>query len=169
MTAVVDQSTRGWWVIIVSFFAAMIFAVVTLPDLLPLEFGFLRPDWVLLVLIYWVIALPQRVGVLTGWVLGLMMDILLGTLMGQHAFVFMVIAYFAENLYQRLRMFAVWQQSLVVLVLVGIAQLLSFWIESLVGPKDWSLWMLLPAVMSALVWPWMFLLLRFLRRFFGVT
>ncbi|MFT5014250.1 MAG: rod shape-determining protein MreD [Patiriisocius sp.] len=169
MTAVVDQSARGWWIIIVSFFVAMIFAVITLPNLSPLEFGFLRPDWVLLVLIYWVIALPQRVGILTGWVLGLMMDILLGTLLGQHAVVFMVIAYVAANLYQRLRMFAVWQQSLVVLVLVGIAQLLSFWIESLVGPNDWSLWMLMPAVMSALVWPWMFLLLRFLRRFFGVT
>ncbi|MFT5927143.1 MAG: rod shape-determining protein MreD, partial [Candidatus Azotimanducaceae bacterium] len=59
MTAVVDQSARGWWIIIVSFFVAMIFAVITLPNLSPLEFGFLRPDWVLLVLIYWVIALPQ--------------------------------------------------------------------------------------------------------------
>tara|TARA_R110002072_G_scaffold2252_4_gene18639 strand:- start:7016 stop:7516 length:501 start_codon:yes stop_codon:yes gene_type:complete len=164
-----DQFARGWWVIVVSFFVAMILAVMTLPGLLPWEFGFLRPDWVLLVLIYWVIALPQRVGILTGWLLGLMVDVLLGTLLGQHAFVFMVVAYVSSNLYQRLRMFAVWQQSLVVFALVGIAQLMNFWIENLVGPKDWSLWMLLPAVMSALVWPWMFLLLRFLRRFFGVT
>jgi len=166
---VADQSARGWWVILVSFFVAMILAVIAVPGLLPWEFGFLRPDWVLLVLIYWVIALPQRVGILTGWLLGLMMDVLLGTLLGQHAMVFMVVVYVAANLYQRLRMFAVWQQSLVVFALVGLAQLMSYWIESLVGEIDWSLWLLLPAVMSALVWPWMFLLLRFMRRFFGVT
>ncbi|MFT7141291.1 MAG: rod shape-determining protein MreD, partial [Sulfitobacter sp.] len=53
--------------------------------------------------------------------------------------------------------------------LVGLAQLMNYWIESLIGKNDWSLWLLLPAVMSALVWPSMFLLLRFMRRFFGVT
>jgi rod shape-determining protein MreD len=166
---VVEQSARGWWVILVSFFLAMILSILALPGLLPWEFGFLRPDWMLLVLIYWVIALPHRVGLLTAWILGLLTDVLLGTLLGQHAVVFMIIAYVASNLYQRLRMFAVWQQSLVVFALVGLAQMINYWIEGLVGPKDWSLWLLLPALMSSLVWPWMFLLLRFLRRFFGVT
>ena len=141
-----DQSLRGWWVILVSFFLAMVLSILSLPGLGSWEFGFLRPDWILLVLIYWVIALPHRVGLLTAWVLGLLADVLLGTLLGQHAIVFMVVAYVASNLYQRLRMFAVWQQSLVVFALVGLAQLIG-----------------------ALVWPWMFLLLRFMRRFFGVT
>ncbi len=147
----------------------MILSIISTPGLLPWEFGYLRPEWVPLVLIYWVIALPQRVGLLSGWTLGLLMDVLLGTLLGQHALIYMIVAYVAANLYQRLRMFAVWQQSLVVFALIGLAQLIGYWIESIKGTNEWSFWLLLPAVMSALVWPWMFLLLRFARRFFGVT
>lgn len=165
----VEQSGRGYWVIIVSFFLAMILALVTVPNNLPWEFGFLRPDWVLLVLIYWVIALPHRVGTFTAWVLGLVMDVLLGSLFGQHALVYLIVAYMAANLYQRLRMFAVWQQSLVVFALIGLAHLMMYWTERLIGEREWSWWLLLPAVMSAFVWPWMFLLLRAMRRFFGVS
>lgn len=165
----VDQGSRGYWVILVSFFAAMILAVVTFPNNLPWEFGFLRPDWVLLVLIYWVIALPHRVGVFTAWVIGLMMDVLLGALLGQHALIFLLVAYIAQNLYQRLRMFAVWQQSMVVFALIGLSHLLGFWLERAIGAKEWSWWLMLPAIMSAFVWPWMFLLLRALRRFFSVA
>lgn len=165
----VEQRARGFWVILVSFFAAMILTLVTVPNDLPWQFGFLRPDWVLLVLIYWVIALPHRVGVLTAWILGLTMDVLLGSLLGQHALIYLLVTYIAENLYQRLRMFAVWQQSMVVFALIGLAHLLSFWLERLVGSRDWSWWLILPAVMSAFIWPWMFLLLRALRRFFAVA
>jgi rod shape-determining protein MreD len=165
----VEQAARGIWVILVSFFLGMILALVNIPNNLPWEFGYLRPDWVLLILIYWIIALPHRVGMLTAWVLGLLMDVLLGSLLGQHALIYLLVAYIAANLYQRLRMFAVWQQSLVVLALIGLAHLTMFWIERLIGMKAWSWWLLLPAVMSAFVWPWMFLLLRALRRFFGVT
>lgn len=165
----VEQAARGWWVILLTFFLAMVLAMVNLPYDLPWEFGFLRPDWILLVLIYWVIALPHRVGMLTAWILGLLVDVLLGSLLGQHALVYLFVAYVAMSLYQRLRMFAVWQQSLVVLALIGLAHLMTYWIERLTGMKDWSWWLLLPAVMSAFVWPWMFLMLRMMRRFFGVT
>lgn len=165
----VEQRGRGFWVILVSFFVAMILSIVSVPNTLPWEFGYLRPDWMLLVLIYWVIALPHRVGAFTAWMLGLVMDVLLGSLLGQHALIFLVVAYLSENLYQRLRMFAVWQQSLVVFALIGVAHLLGFWIQRIVGSNEWSWWLMLPAVMSAFVWPWMFLLLRALRRFFAVA
>ena len=165
----VEQRGRGYWVILLSFFVAMILSLVTIPGPLPWEFGFLRPDWVLLVLVYWVIALPHRVGVVTAWVLGLVMDVLLGTLLGQHALIFILVAYIAENLYQRLRMFAVWQQSLVVFALIGLAHLSGYWIERVIGAKEWSWWLMLPPVVSAFVWPWMFLFLRALRRFFSVA
>ncbi len=165
----VEQGSRGYWVILASFFLAMILSVISIPYNLPWEFGYLRPDWALLVLIYWVIALPHRVGVFTAWMIGLAMDVLLGSLLGQHALIFLTVAYISENLYQRLRMFAVWQQSMVVFALIGLAHLLGFWVERHVGIKAWSWWLMLPAVMSAFVWPWMFLLLRSLRRFFQVS
>ncbi len=164
-----EHSANSIWIIGLSFFVAMVCAVVTAPDFVPWQFSYLRPDWVVLVLVYWIIALPHRVGLLSAWILGLLMDVLHGSLLGQHAIAFLVVAYVASNLYQRLRMFAVWQQSLVVFGIVGVSQLINYWIESMAGAAEWSYWLLLPALMSAFVWPWIFILLRFLRRFFGVS
>ncbi len=147
----------------------MLLSVMALPDFVPSEMGYLRPEWVALVLVYWVIALPHRVGIISAFLLGMLMDVLLGSLLGQHSLAYIVAAYIAANLYQRLRMFAVWQQSLVVFAIVGLCQLINYWVERLAGLSEWSHWLLMPALVSALLWPWVFGLLRFLRRFFRVT
>ncbi|MFT4634032.1 MAG: rod shape-determining protein MreD [Candidatus Pseudothioglobus sp.] len=164
-----SMRSHGTWVIITSFLLAMILSIVTLPDFIPYEVGYLRPHWVALVLIYWVIALPYRVGIGAAWVLGLGLDVLLGSLLGQHALSLLLVAYVATSLYQRLRMFAVWQQSMIVFAIIGLNQLVNFWIESIAGSTQWTMWYLLPAVVSALVWPWVFLFLRYARRLFHVT
>ena len=165
----VEGSGRGGWVIFVTFAVAMLLAVVSLPDSLPRELGHLRPQWIELVLIYWVIALPHRVGIVVAWTIGILMDVLLGSLLGQHGLAFIIVTYISSSLYQRLRMFAVWQQSLIVFAIIGLSLLLNFWIENIVGLVEWSLWYLLPAIVSALLWPWIFLCLRFSRRFFRVA
>ena len=165
----VDEKGSGLWVVAATFTLAMLLAVISLPEFVPWELGYLRPQWVLLVLIYWVIALPHRIGILVAWTAGLLVDILLGSLLGQHGIAFIVVAYIASSLYQRLRMFAVWQQGLIVFATIGLSQLINLWIENIAGLSTWSLWYLLPAFVSALVWPWIFLALRYLRRFFYVT
>ena len=159
----------GLWVIALSFVVAMVLAIVSLPDSVPVELGYLRPQWVVLVLIYWVIALPRRVGILVAWSVGLIVDVLLGSLLGQHGIAFIFVAYIASSLYQRLRMFSLWQQSMIVFAIVGLNQLINFWIESIVGIGDWNMLYLLASVVSALLWPSVFLLLRYLRRQFNVT
>ncbi|MCB1644113.1 MAG: rod shape-determining protein MreD [Pseudomonadales bacterium] len=157
------------WIIVLSFFVALVLQVLPMPDLLPMETGYLRPHWVALVLIYWIIALPHRIGLIIAWLLGLLMDVLLGSLLGQHAIALIIVAYIASSLYQRLRMFAVWQQSLIVFGIIGIDRLVNFWIQSIVGQSEWSSWYLLSPFVSALVWPWIFLVLRYMRRLFNVT
>ena len=169
MIAVADNKTGGLvtiWIIII---AGMVLALVPMPQLVPIELGFLRPDWVAMVLVYWIIALPHRVGILTAWLAGIAMDVLLGSLIGQHALSYVLIAYVALSLYQRLRMFSVWQQATVLFVLLGINQLVGFWIESVAGLADWRFWYLLPALSGAFLWPWVFLMLRSLRRWTGMT
>ncbi len=168
MEAVVD-TTRGAGVIAVSFVVAMMLSVISMPEFVPVELGYLRPEWVVLVLIYWVIALPHRMGVVIAWFIGLMVDVLHGSLLGQHALAFIIVAYIASSLYQRLRMFSVWQQSMIVFGITGLSQLINFWIESIAGLAEWSMWYLFPTVVSALLWPWIFLVLRYLRRQFNVT
>ena len=158
----------GLWVIALTFVVAMVLAILPLPDSVPIELGYLRPQWVVLVLIYWVIALPDRVGILVAWSIGLIVDVLLGSLLGQHGVAFILVAYIASSLYQRLRMFSLWQQSMIVFAIVGLNQLINIWIESIVGIGDWNLWYLLSSVVSALLWPSVFLLLRYCRRQFNV-
>lgn len=156
---------HGGAVIFFTFVAALVLTVVPLPD----DLRILRPDWVLLVLIYWCMALPQRVGVGIGWLLGLFTDVLTGTLLGQHALAYSLVAFLTLKLHQRLRLYPLWQQALSMLVLLALGQLLMLWINGIVGRPihSWLYWM--PSLTGALLWPFVFLLLRGLRRAFRVT
>ena len=110
---------------------AYVLAVLPLPQWL--QWG--RPEWVALTLIYWCIALPQRVGIATGLVLGVGLDVLEGAVLGQNAFALVVVALLSLILYQRLRVYSLWQQAAVVFVLVGINQLICQWVQNLEGAR----------------------------------
>lgn len=72
---------RGGLVILLSFILAFLLTVLPLPDWA----RFYRPQWSTLVLIYWTLASPYRVGVGIGWATGIVIDVITGTLLGQHA------------------------------------------------------------------------------------
>ena len=65
------ESTHGGNIILFSFIAAFILSMVPLPQMLQS----IRPEFVTIVLIYWCIALPNRVGVGMGWIAGLFFDV----------------------------------------------------------------------------------------------
>lgn len=160
-----ERGPHGYGVILVTFFLAMVMAVLPLP--LWLLWG--RPEWVCLVLIYWCIALPQRVGLATALVLGVMADVLEGAVLGQNAFALVVVALLSLTLYQRLRVYSLWQQAGVVFVLVGINQMIGQWVQNLQGAGANTLLFLLPAFSSALLWPFVLHSLRGLRRHYRVN
>ncbi|MBI3897389.1 MAG: rod shape-determining protein MreD [Gammaproteobacteria bacterium] len=122
------------------------------------------PDWVALVLIYWCMAAPQRISVGTGWALGLFLDVLYGALLGQHALAKAVIAFITVRLHPQLRMFPRWQQAVSVLVLLAINQLLVLWIRGAIGTDPGTVFYWTPSVVGMLIWPWLFVILRDLRR-----
>jgi rod shape-determining protein MreD len=161
----VDEGGQGYMVIVATFVVAYVLAVLPLPHWLVDG----RPEWVALVLIYWCIALPQRVGIATGVVIGLGLDVLEGAVLGQNALSLLFVALLSVLLYQRLRVYSLWQQSAVVFVLVGIQQLLCQWVQSLEGIGAQSRLFLLPALTSALLWPVVLHVLRQLRRQYRVT
>src|SRR5690606_27810511 len=110
-------------------------------------------------LVYWVIALPHRVGLFTAWFVGLFIDVLEGSLLGLNAVVMTLIAYVALSLYQRLRMFTPLQQSTTILMLIGVTQLLIFWVLTATGQNTpQTLIFVVSAISSALVWPLIFVL-----------
>ncbi len=128
-----------------------------------------RPAWIALVLIYWCMALPERVGIGIAWVLGLLLDVLEGTLLGQHALGLVVIAYITLQTHRRVRVFPLLQQAVLVGLLLLLYLLLALWVMGIVGRPigQWSYW--LPALTSMVLWPWIFIVLRDLRRKYNVS
>lgn len=142
------MSWRVFWVVAVSFFAAFVLAVFPLPRLL----DFIRPEWVAMTVIFWMLAQPERVGLVTAFCMGLLLDALEGHLLGQSAFALTVLAYLVSILYQRLRLYNPLQQSAMILVLVGTYQLVHYWSESFILGRGETL-LVLPSIASAIFWP----------------
>lgn len=156
---------RGLLIIVASFVVAFMLTVLPLPDWArPF-----RPEWTALVLIYWCMALPDRVGVAVAWTVGLLLDVLTGTLLGQHALGLSVIAYIALLMHQRIRVFPVRQQAFTVLIILLIYQLLLLWVMGLAGhpPRSWTYWG--ASLTSTVLWPWVFIILRVTRRRYRIA
>lgn len=156
---------NGRLVIAITLLIAVLIGVLPLP--LWAQWG--RPAIVAMVLIYWVIALPERVGIGTAWLVGLVQDIVQGAVLGQHAFALAIMAYLSLILYQRMRMYTPLQQAGVIFVLIGLNQLLCHWVQTLAGTASPNLLFLLPALVSALLWPPMSVVLRLVRRAYSVS
>ena len=154
------NASRASWVITATFFAA--YVLTLLPG--PAWFDTWRPNWVTLVLIYWCLATPARVGIGIGWLTGLIFDLLYGAVLGQYALAGTVIAYLAVKIHLRVRMFPLWQQAVTILVLLIVYQILVLWVRGALGeaPDLLSYWF--SSFSAALIWPWLFLLLRRIRR-----
>jgi len=155
---------HGNTTIIVSFIVAMLMMLLPLPDVLV----WWRPNWILMVLIYWTMALPHRVGILVGWGLGLMTDVALGSVLGVHGLTMAVIAYLILLLTNRLRLFPLWKQSAIIALMVGLDLVLSLWIQNFISMRVRQPMYWLPILSSAFFWPWIFFILRDLRRHLNV-
>ena len=155
----------GQLVIALSVLAALWLSIVRLPEWA--QAG--RPEVVAMVVLYWVIALPNRIGIGFAWGVGLLQDIVEGTALGQHAFALAVVVYLALILYQRLRMFTPLQQAAVIFIFIGLNQLLCHWVQSLAGMDSQNLLFLLPALISALLWPLLSVFLRLMQRAYYVS
>jgi rod shape-determining protein MreD len=155
---------HGGAVIVFTFVVALLLTIVPLPEWA----RYARPDWVGLVLIYWCLALPDRVGVITGWFAGLLVDLVTGTILGQHALSLTIVAYLAQRLHLRIRLFPILQQAFTVMVLLILHQLLALWISRIIGRPGapWYFWA--PSLLGMVLWPMVFVLLRNMRHRFRV-
>ncbi len=154
----------GGFIILATFLVGLMLSQIPLPYFV--EWG--RPEWVALILIYWVMALPHRIGMGSAFFLGLLLDVIKGSVLGLNALSLTIIAFVTLVLHQRLRMYPRVQQSMMVMVLIGINQLLFHWMQAFTGYTGDSLLFLLPCLASGIIWPWLFVVLRGIRRFFRI-
>jgi rod shape-determining protein MreD len=123
----------------------------------------INPDWVLLVLIYWALAVPERVGIFHAWTVGLLTDVLTGRMFGQYALAYSLIIYFCLMLHKRLRQFPLPQQGLFIFSCLLFSQILLFWLKNLQHPAQLHISFWLPVFTGTLCWPLVYTVLRRVR------
>lgn len=105
-------------------YIALTLVLALLFNLLPWRDVVWLPDMVALVLAFWCVHQPRRIGIGIAWFLGLLMDAGNAALLGQHALAYAVLAFAAISLHRRILWFSLWQQAAHVLVLMLACQVL---------------------------------------------
>ena len=160
-----ENRARGHWVVYLSLLMAFLLTAFPLPEV----FNWGRPQWVAMITLYWVMMMPQRFGVAFAFIVGVILDGIEGTIIGQNAFILTLMSFFVLASYQRLRMFAVIQQVFSVSILMCLCLGLKFVIERFQGMGQMNTLYFMPALISACVWPWLYLILGTLSRRFKVA
>ena len=156
---------NGTGVIIMTLLLALVMEIMPLPDWA----ANYRPQWLLLVLIYWCMALPNRVGVGYGWVCGILLDVMTGVLLGQHALGLTIVAYIALKLHQRTRVLPLHQQAFTILLLLLVERLIAIWVAGTAGYSTPTLWYWVSPLIGMMLWPWIYVVLRDIRRRFRIA
>jgi rod shape-determining protein MreD len=150
----------GLWAVVLSLMLAVFLTILPMP----VWAEDLRPQWVALTLIFWVLALPDRIGVFWAFGTGLVLDAATGTLFGHHALGLSLVAFVAVGLHPRIRIFPMWQQSLFVWVLLLVERLMFLWVLAATGQPTPTLIYWAPTFLGLLLWPWLAVVLRDLGR-----
>lgn len=158
-----QKPPHGLWFIVITFFVGFYLAAIPMG-----QFEIARPDWVGMLIIFWVLVLPDRFGIFVAFGIGILYDTLAGTTLGLYGFVYSVLAYTVLLLHARLKMYPLGQQAMVVFLILGVthilAQWLKVWLMSVVS-GELQIW---PALTSAVAWPWVYGLVRTLQFKFRV-
>jgi len=140
---------RGY--LVLSFFGAFML------NMLPLT-GWaliLRPDFIAIVLLYWGIEHPRKVGFTSAFLLGLAMDVADGSLFGQHALAYCVLLASAIGLHRRITLFGLRGQLLHIFGLLLFTQLIVLVVRQAAGDAFPGWWYFLPSVSGCIAWPFL--------------
>jgi rod shape-determining protein MreD len=135
-------------------FIALTLVAALMLNLLPWSGAWLwiKPDFVALVVLYWCIEQPRKVGFISAWVMGLFMDVADGTLFGQHALAYSILAYAGIVLHRRVRMFSGTPQAVHVLVLLLMNDLIVLAVRKVAGADFPGLQYFLGSFVAAALW-----------------
>ncbi len=144
---------RPWFI-----FLSLLIALLL--NFLPTRAWLWTPDWVALVIVFWSIREPRRVGMGWGFLLGLVMDVADASLLGQHALAYVLAAYGATSLSRRILWFPLIQQALHVLPLLLLVQLVQIGVRAMPGAVLPDLTYFVGPFIGTLLWlPLTFILL----------
>ena len=158
------MNSRHSLLIAISIFFALVMALMPLP----ISFEPYRPDWVLMVLMYWSLAVPHRLNIGTAWVVGLLMDLASGSPLGVNSLPYSVCIFITASNFQKIRNFSLWQQSILIALFLTLYHLMQFWLNHFLMGVYFSPHYMWPVLTGMLCWWWIFLILRKYRRHFRI-
>ena len=124
----------------------------------------MRPDFVALVLLFWCIEEPRKIGFSSAWLFGLMMDVADASLLGQHALAYSILAYAGIALHRRVQRFSVTPQVLHVIPLLLLNDIIVLAIRMLAGSDFPGLTYFAGSVIGAALWPALAVVLKLPQR-----
>jgi rod shape-determining protein MreD len=124
----------------------------------------IRPDFVALILLFWCIDQPRKIGFATAWLLGLLMDVADASLLGQHALAYSILAYAGIVLHRRVQRFSVTPQVLHVIPLLLLNDAIVLFIRIVAGSDFPGYQYFAGSLTGGALWPVLVVLLRLPQR-----
>lgn len=128
---------------------------------IPASLSSFRPPWILLVILYIQFFLPTYFSVTVTILLGLCLDLLLSTLMGEHIIALVVATWIASTRVRRFHLLSLLQQIAIVTGLSFVYELMLYCIDIYQGFNHSLLMVFGTTLLSLMVWPWVSLLLNY--------
>ena len=132
--------------------------------LMMLPLGYIAPEWILLINIYWALALPANTKMILAFVSGFFVDIVLGHPLGISSLSYVIFIYIILSLYNSLRYMTVPQQMIVLFLLLIVKQHFYIWTFYMFGLNIDYLTLIISTLTTAVLWPFIYFSLRFARR-----
>ena len=149
-------------IIILTLFLGLMFSLIMLP------LGYIAPEWLLLINIYWAIALPSNNKIFLAFLSGFFVDIVLGQPLGISSLSYVIFIYIILHLYNSLRYMTITQQMVVIFFLLIVKQHFFIWSFYVVGLDIDYQFLILSSFITGALWPIIYFSLRFTRRKFQV-
>ena len=154
-----SDNRESFGLIVLTIVAAILLSMLPLPAM----FETFKPYWVALVMIYWSLETRSSISLGLAFLVGILVDILSGSLLGLHALSLVVMVFLVQRFRSRIRFFPPWQQALSILGLLVNDRIILIWIGALLGEPLPTLSYWPPPLIGMAFWPWLFLLLDSLR------
>ena len=149
-------------IIILTLFLGLIFSLMILP------LGYIAPEWLLLINIYWAIALPSNNKIFLAFLSGFFIDIVFGQPLGISSLSYVIFIYIILHLYSSLRYMTISQQMVVIFFLLIIKQHFFIWTFYVFGLNIDYQSLIISSFITGALWPIIYFSLRFMRRKFQV-
>src|SRR5262249_44053020 len=128
-----------------------------------------RPQWLLMLVIYFQLVYPRNFNPFFAWGIGLLLDSLYGNPLGEYALVFALISYLTALLRTRFITRPFWQQIGKIFLLVCLGQIMILWFHVFAGQNPHTLWYWVGTITSCLVWPLFYAVLHCIAKFLNVA